>query len=375
MLTDLRFALRMLIKSPGFTIIAVLTLALGIGANSAIFSVIDSVLLRPLPFKDPSRIVMLWNRDARSTNGRDNHSFPDYADFRDQNRTFSALAAYSRTGSVLTLGEESQPLEGVVITSQIFDVLGIPALLGRGFTSEEDKPGAPNVIVLTHGLWQRAFGSDPKIIGQQIVMMGRSYTVLGVMPPGWKFPVEVERIDYLLPLEPALGATELNERGAHFLSVVGRLKPGVPLRQVEADTSAVAARLAKQYPDTNTSNSSTIVVPLHDDVVDEVRPALLVLLAAVLLVLLIACANVANLPLRAAAKSRFAQPSARVDFSSSASCCARVSSSRFSVAVAVCSSPGGVSIFSARSGRAGSRIWARSQLMERSAHSHSARRF
>src|SRR5450759_4345698 len=176
MLTDLKYALRMLAKAPTFAIIAVLTLALGIGANSAIFSVVDTVLLRPLSFKDPDRIVMAWARYVNDSGGRGVHSFPDYADLRDQSQSFSGMAAYTRTAGTLAQADDAQLLEGVAITPEIFDVLGVPPLLGRGFNQEEAKDQGARVIVLTYPLWQRAFGGDPKILGQQITLSARSYT-------------------------------------------------------------------------------------------------------------------------------------------------------------------------------------------------------
>ncbi|MBA2242490.1 MAG: ABC transporter permease, partial [Chthoniobacterales bacterium] len=179
MITDLKYALRMLIKAPGFTLIAVLTLALGIGANSAIFSVVDTVLLRPLPFQKPEQLVMIWGTSAKEPNLKMTDSFPDFYDYRDQSQSFTAMAAYSRAGSVLTGAGEAQELNGVAVAGDIFGVLGIKPMLGRGFVPEEAKVGAPNVVVFSHGLWQRAFGSDPRIVGQQINLAGRSYTVLG----------------------------------------------------------------------------------------------------------------------------------------------------------------------------------------------------
>lgn len=306
MTTDLKFALRMLIKSPAFTTIAVLTLALGIGANSAIFSVIDTILLRPLPFKDPNEIVMVWGRYANDKGSvRGNvHSFPDFLDLRDQNQTIASMAAYTRTAGTLTYAEDAKYLEGVAITPEIFDVLGVKPLLGRGFTDEDAKNEADRVVVLTYPLWRSAFGGDPKIVGQQVNISARAHTVIGVMPPGWKFPIEDEHIEYALPLQH-FGNQILGNRGSHFLSVVGRLKPGVEIQRAEADLSAIANRLSKQYPDTNMNFVGCAVVTLHSDVVGDVRPALIVMLGAVALVLLIACANVANLLLaRAAGRSR-----------------------------------------------------------------------
>lgn len=306
MLIDLKYALRMLVKAPTFAIIAVLTLALGIGANSAIFSVVDTVLLRPLPFKDPDQIVMAWGRyadDGGQVRGNV-HSFPDYVDLRDQSQSFSGMAAYTRTAGTLAQADDAQSIEGVAITPEIFDVLGVPPLLGRGFMQEEAKDQGTRVVVLTYPLWQRAFGGDPKILGQSITISARSYTVIGVMPPKWKFPIEDEHIDYVMPLQYLI-ASALNNRGAHFLRVVGRLKPAVQRRQAEAELSAIAGRLSKQYPDTNTNLIGMAVVTLHSDVVGDVRPALIILLGAVALVLLIACANVANLLLaRAASRTR-----------------------------------------------------------------------
>ena len=306
MIADLKYAFRMLVKAPVFAVIAILTLALGIGANSAIFSVIDTVMLRPLPFKDPDAIVNIWGRYAND-NGKvrgNVHSFPDYADLRDQSQSFVAMAAYTRTGGTLSLSEDAKALQGLAITPEVFDVLGVQPLLGRAFTREDAKNEADRVVVLTYPLWKSAFGSDPKIIGQKVTISARPHTVIGVMPPGWKFPVEDEHIEYALPLE-YLGQQFLTNRGSHFLTVVGRLKPNIGIKKAEAELTAIVSRLSKQYPDTNLNFVGTSVVSLHSDVVGDVRPALMVLLGAVALVLLIACANVANLLLaRAASRSR-----------------------------------------------------------------------
>ncbi len=306
MLTDLKYAFRMLIKAPAFTVIAVVTLALGIGANSAIFSVIDTVLLRRLPFKNPDEIVNIWGRYANETGSvRGNvHSFADYMDLRDQSQTIAAMTAYTRTGATLTYGEDGKSLEGIAITPEVFDVLGVPPILGRAFTKEDAKNDANRVVVLSYPFWKSTFAGDAKIVGQQITLSGRPHTVIGVMPPGWKFPIEDEHIEYALPLE-YFGPQVLGNRGSHFLTVVGRLKPGVGTKTAEAELTSIAARLSKQYPDTNMNFTGTAVVKLHTDIVGDVRPALMVLLGAVALVLLIACANVANLLLaRAASRSR-----------------------------------------------------------------------
>src|SRR5215467_14253606 len=302
-MNDLRYAFRVLCKSPGFTIVAILTLALGIGANTAIFSVIDAMLLRPLPFKAPDQIVTIWARSRLSAD-RDVQSYPNFIDLREQNRSFSAMAAFTRTAAILNNGEDSQALEGVAVDPDIFDVLGVAPWLGRAYTRAEDTQGAAPAVVLTYPTWQRAFGGNANVIGQQISLSGRNVTVIGVMPVGWKFPIEDEHIDYVVPLNFLIGANAQN-RGASFLTIVARLKPGVPIKQAQAELSAISAALAKQYPDTNTGRDAVALVRLHDDVVGNVRPALLVLLSAVALVLFIACANVANLLLaRAASRSR-----------------------------------------------------------------------
>ena len=299
---DLKFALRMLIKSPGFTAIAILTLALGIGANSAIFSVIDAVLLRPLPFPKPSQLVAIWSQATRENQEKETESVPDYVDLRDQSKTLSALAAYTRTGAVLNRTEESRQLYGLAVTSDIFPVLGVSPARGRVYTREDDNIGA-RVVVLTDYAWKTLFNADRDIVGKQISLSWRSYTVLGILPPGFQFPVESRRVDYLEPLHPVV-PEEINNRDAHFISMVGRLKPGVTIQQCDAEMKTIAARLEQQYPKSNT-NRSERVFSLHSDIVGDVRPALITMLASVVFVLLIACANVANLLLaRATARRR-----------------------------------------------------------------------
>ena len=225
MITDLKYAVRMLVKAPTFAIIAVLTLALGIGANSAIFSVVDTVLLRPLPFKNPDQIAMVWGRYANDSGAvRGNvHSYPDYMDMRDQSQSFSAMAAYTRTAATLALADDAQYLEGVAITPEVFDVLGVPPLLGRGFTQEDAKNETDRVVVLTYPLWKSAFGGDPKIVGQQVMLSARSHTVVGVMPPGWKFPIEDEHIEPACPCAQGVRAT----LGPVHDAVAARDRPGL----------------------------------------------------------------------------------------------------------------------------------------------------
>ena len=304
MIADLKYALRMLFKTPAFTLIAAITLALGIGANSAIFSVIDTVLLRPLAFPESEQLVMVWGNNLKSEpDGRYTSSFPNFHDYRAQSRSFTAMAAYSGAGAVLTSAGEAKELRGVSVDGDFFDVLGVKPMLGRGFTAEEAKVGAPNVVVISHPIWQRVFAGDPSLVGKQAIFSGRSYTILGIMPPGWKFPVGQERSDYISPLQP-ITPDRVTRRGSSFLRIVARLQPGVTPKQAEAEMAPIAARLAEQYPDYNLDRGIRII-PMLEDAVGNVRPALMILLGAVALVLLIACANVANLLLaRAAARSR-----------------------------------------------------------------------
>ena len=196
MLTDLRYGLRQLIKSPGFTFIAVLTLALGIGANSAIFSVVDAVLLRALPFPNPDRLTMVWT-SAPQHPGEDHgvHSFPDYLDLRQRNQTFQALAAYTGASTIWGTGDDSVDVPGIAATADLFAVLGSKPLLGRGFSREDEKAGAPRVVVITYEFWQERFAGDPNIIGRQIKSADHVYTITGVMPRGWKFPIQRAEVD------------------------------------------------------------------------------------------------------------------------------------------------------------------------------------
>ncbi len=300
MIADFKFALRQIAKTPGFAVIAVLTLALGIGANSAIFSVIDTVLLRPLPFPKANELVAVWSKVTNESE-RETNSFPDYADLRDQSQTLDSLTGYTEASSVFGSGEQSRELTGIAITSDVFRVLGVQPFLGRGFNRTDDSPDG-RVVVLSYEMWQRAFNGDRNIIGKQVAFSLRPYTVLGVMPRGFRFPVG-HSFDYLMPLHP-LVPTEVNHRGGHFLRLVGRVKPQVSIQQVSAEMTAIAARLEKQFPDTNTGRSA-YAISFRDDALGDVRPALVTLLCAVFAVLLIACANVANLLLaRATARQR-----------------------------------------------------------------------
>src|SRR3954463_449377 len=295
---DIRYALRVLAKNPAFTIIAVIALALGIGANSAIFSVVDAVLLRPLPFKHPEQLVMLWENAAHQGFPKNTPSPANFLDWQKQVQSFTGMAAMAERSFNLTGVGEPERLEGRRVSANLFDLLGVPALHGRTFVPEDDKPGT-HVVLLSYSLWQRRFGSDRAVIGRALTLNGESYTVAGVMPRLVQLP-GYENVNDQLWVPIAFPSEEAAQRGNHFLEVIARMKPGVTLAQAQAEMETIAGRLAQQYPDHNT-RIGAVVVPLHEQVVGDIRPALLILLGSVGFVLLIACANVANLLLARAA--------------------------------------------------------------------------
>ncbi len=293
-LQDFRYAVRQYRKSLGFTAVAVITLALGIGANTAIFSVVNGVLLRPLTFKDPGRLVRVWHvPPAKSFPGMTTFSVSaaNYLDWERQNHVFERMAIYSYHGFTLTGGDKPEQIDACAVTSGFFATLGIQPVLGRAFTPEEDQPGRSNVVVLSHRLWQEHFGSNPNIVGQNIAMDGGSYLVAGVMPASFQFP------DFAQMWTPmAWTDKERAVRGEHHSVVIARLAAGVDVKQAQAEMNTISSRLEQQYPEDD-KGWGAVVVPLHDDLVSDVRPALLVLLGAVAFVLLIASVNVANLAL------------------------------------------------------------------------------
>ncbi len=299
---DVRYGTRLLLKHPGFTAAAVLALALGIGANTAIFSVVSGVLLRPLPYPAPTELVAVRARDSHKSESGAAFSWPDFADLQARAKTFADLAAYTGVDFTLTNQNSGEAihLPGAQVTSSLFPVLRVRPMLGRNFLPGEDGPGH-RVIILGYALWQRAFAGDPRIVGETVQMEGADYRVVGVMPEGFRFPILNEPAEFwttlssLQEVTPGSSDSEANQRGNHFLRVIGRLRAGVSPEQAQADASAILGSLALQYPETNKRFNAALVVPWLQDLTADVRPALLVLLGAAFCVLLIACANVANL--------------------------------------------------------------------------------
>jgi putative ABC transport system permease protein len=297
LIQDIRFGLRMLLKSPGISIVATIALALGIGANTAIFSVVNAVLLRPLPFPNSDSLVALFETDQQRGQQRGSHSYPNFFDLRAQNSVFERVASYHSGDYIMTGQGEPARLQGSVVTADLFSLLGVAPKLGRTFLPDEDKPSSTGrVVILSHSLFQKHFNSDPAILNQPITLDGRPFTVIGVMPESFEFPIQNEPVELWTTIAgDASGKTPVTaQRGAHFLQVIGRLKPGVTEEMAQAEITTIASRLEQQYPDTNTRKGLRVESALAA-LVGDVRPALLILLGAVACVLLIACANVANL--------------------------------------------------------------------------------
>jgi len=295
---DLRFGLRTLIKNPGFTVVAVIALALGIGANSAIFSVVNAILLRPLPYKSPNQLVVIWENATHLGFPKDTPSPANFLDWRGQSTLFEGMAAFAERSFNLTGVGEPERLDGRRVSANLFDVLGVKPIIGRTFVSQEDQPGT-KVVLLNESLWKRRFGGDPGVIGRAVNLNGQPYTIVGVLPHTVHLPTSGNWRDQVwVPL--AFPSEEAASRSAHYLEVIARMQPGVTLPKAQAEMDTIAARLAQQYPETNT-RIGAVVRPLHEEIVGKMKSPLLILLGAVAFVLLIACANVANLLLARAA--------------------------------------------------------------------------
>ncbi len=299
---DLRFGARMLFKNPGFTLIAVVTLALGIGANTAIFSVVNAVLLRALPYPEPGRLVRFWESNPGRGWLEFAASAPNFADWRKQQSVCEQLAAYEFNTLNFTGGGEPERAAALRVTANFFSVLGVTPAHGRNFLPEEEQSGRNHVAILSDGLWGRRFGADPNLIGRQIQLSGDSYTVVGVMPPDFQFTQGTE-LWTPLTLDPAAQPGRAN-RHIHNLSVIGRLKPGVSLAQAQASMGAIARQLEQQYPELNTGWGVRMSTFYDWIVPEQIRRSMLTLFAAVSFVLLISCANVANLLLARASARR-----------------------------------------------------------------------
>jgi len=301
LLRDIRYGIRSLLKRPGFTAVALIALALGIGANTAIFSLVNAVLLKPLPFAEPDRLVWVFG-NIRNAGNRASVAPLDFLDYRKQNTTFEEFAAQFSFPLALNLTGNGEPerLTGAAVTGNYFQALGVKAAMGRTFQLENETPGRELVAVLSYGLWQKRFGGDPAIVNKTVTLDGKKVEVIGVMPQGFSFPNATE---LWMPINFDI-SPDMKQRKAHFMRPIGKLKPGVTLAQAQADTDMIARRLEEQYPDTNTGWNLRLV-SLREQLVGNTRPTLLLLFGAVGFVLLIACANVANLLLvRAATRER-----------------------------------------------------------------------
>ena len=311
-LQDWRVGLRMLLKKPGFTALAIVTLALGIGANTAIFSVVNAVLLRPLQFPEPERLVTLWERNPKQGYEENVASPPNFVEWRQQSRAFERISAFTFDAKFNLSGDERpEPVQGTRVSADLFATLGVDPVRGRLFLPQEEEPGRDQVAILGYGLWSRRFGGDPRIVGRPITVDGRSLTVVGVMPRGFDFPGGTGIVldsfsnppaELWIPL--ALDPKDLAQRSNHWLQAIGRLRPGVTIEQAGAEMDAIERGIEEHNPK-DYVGSGVKLVPLYDQVVGGVRPALLILLGAVGFVLLMACGNVANLLLvRATARQR-----------------------------------------------------------------------
>jgi len=295
---DIRYGARMLLKNPGITFVVILALALGIGANTAIFSVVDAVLLRPLPYPESDRLVFL-NETSKSMDDI-SISYPNFTDWRNQNQVFEKIGVFNRGSYNLTGSGEAERIVTAQAYADLFAALRVNPMLGRLYSNEEDKPGGPPVVVLSYALWQRRFGGDAGVVNKPITLNGKSYTVIGIMPQDFQYPT---RVEMWVPVGQLSDAPGWQQRGNHpGLYGIARMKPGVSLEQAKTDMNGVVANLERQYQD-DIAGNGVAIRPMLEVFVGDIRRALWVLFAAVAFVLLIACANIANL-LLARAQSR-----------------------------------------------------------------------
>jgi predicted permease len=294
-MNDFRYAFRQLLRQPGVTILAVVALALGIGANTVLFSAINTLFLRPLSYPQPDQLVRAWGSFPERGLDRANVSWPRFSAWRDQQQSFSEFATQSFTGFTLTGRGDPENLQGIRVTENFFRTLGVQPLLGRAFTADDDRPGGPNVALLSHAFWQKRFGGDNSIIGQPVVLNGTPFTVIGVMPPTLKFPFARNQIWLPRVFEQEGLPPDIIQRGTGYLTILGRMKPGISLQQADEQLHVIDRRYQTANPEKVDAKAGMSVVSFHEDLVGPQRPMLLTLFAAVGCVLLVACANVANL--------------------------------------------------------------------------------
>ena len=302
LIKDIRYALRGLLKRPGFSAVVVITLALGIGTNTAIFSVVNAVLLRPLPYPDSDRIVMIWNKLEMRDLHKLSVSPEEFVEYSDRSHSFSAIAAYASGGRDVTGAGEAERIQTTRVTDQFFSLLGTQPLRGRTFSTEENQPGRQQVAVISYDLWQRRFAGDDNVLGQNLVLDGVNHTIVGVMPVDFQFPNP--EIKIWIPI--AFAANNVTDTRSRYLNVIARTKPGVELPQAQAEIASIAAQMEKEHPDRYEPGSGwgVSVVQAREEMVGNYRVVLLILLGLVSFVLLIACLNVANLMLARAASRR-----------------------------------------------------------------------
>ena len=301
MWSDIQYALRNIAKTPLFYSVVILTLALGIGANAAIFTVVNGVLLQPLPYPHPERLMMVWTHNPRQGFDKDVGTYPNFEDWRRASQSFERMSAYRGASVTLTGNGDPAQIRGARVTHEFFETMGVVPLQGRAFSSANSQAGGERVVIVAHGLWMRRFGMDASIIGRRIVLDGVPHEVIGVMPASFRHPADAE---LWMPLAPVGEFQALfGARGSYWLTIIGRLKPGVTRAAAQSEMDAIAGRLEKEYP--SNAGIGIRLVTMHEELVGDVKQPLLILLGAVCFVLLIACANVANLLLiRAASRQR-----------------------------------------------------------------------